>query len=612
MQRPLTCVEICAGAGGQALGLAMAGFVHVALVEYEPDYCKILKTNRPEWNVICADVRDFDGRPFSGVDLLAGGVPCPPFSKAGKQLGRDDDRDLFPEAIRLVNEIKPRAVMLENVRGFLDPDFDEYREYILSSIRQLGYITQIKLLNSSDFGVPQLRPRVVIIGIRKDQRGVFSYPEERPDSSPTVGKVLFDLMASNGWNGAKKWADNANSIAPTLVGGSKKHGGPDLGPTRARKAWAELGVDGLGIANEAPAPDFEGMPKLTSRMMARIQGFPDIWTFGERKTIACRMIGNAFPPPVALAVGKEIRRCLEMDDILILEARKKFHQSLITSGMWGVDSIGVPSNADVGDRAKAKEGKFNVSTLIAQKMAVLAGVPQATGAKKMGTSAGVKFEDLIAQFIRDTFPNLQHLRPGSWTVLSLGNQSSTKASSFAQYEHLEYLMELVNANKKLMTVLGNDYVVAPDIVVYRGLYEDEEINAEGQCINDDICKMAALRKKNGGKPILHASVSAKWTMRSDRAQNSRTEALNLIRNRKGNLPHIMVVTNEPLPSRLASLALGTGDIDCLYHCALYELLDAVRQFGAEHGRDDIVESLENLIDGKRLKDISDLPLDLSV
>lgn len=301
-----------------------------------------------------------------------------------------------------------------------------------------------------------------------------------------------------------------------------------------------------------------------------------------------------------------------MDNILILEARKKFHQSLMESGMWVVDSIGVPSNADVGNRDKAKIGKYNVSTLIAQKLAALVGVPQTTDAKKKGTDAGGKFEDLIAQFIRDTFPNLQHLRPGRWTVLSLGNQNATKASSFAQYEHLEYLMELVNSNSKLMTVLGNDYVVAPDIVVYRGLYEDGEINVDRMYINDDICKMAALRRKNGGKPILHASVSAKWTMRSDRAQNSRTEALNLIRNRKGNLPHIMVVTNEPLPSRLASLALGTGDIDCLYHCALYELLDAVRQFGQEYGRDDIVESLENLIDGKRLKDISDLPLDLSV
>ena len=311
MQRPLTCVEICAGAGGQALGLAMAGFVHVALVEYEQDYCKVLKDNRPEWNVICGDVHDFDGLPYRGVDLLAGGVPCPPFSIAGKQLGHEDERDLFPEAIRLIREIRPRAVMLENVRGFLDSGFEEYRQHIFTSIQELGYVTHIKLLNASDYGVPQLRPRVVIIGIRRDQDGAFEYPQERPNTAPSVGNTLYDLMAKNGWKGAKKWASGANKIAPTLVGGSKKHGGPDLGPTRARSAWAELGVDGRGIANEAPEEDFEGMPRLTSRMMARIQGFPDTWTFGNKKTIACRMIGNAFPPPVAQAVGEKIKECLE-------------------------------------------------------------------------------------------------------------------------------------------------------------------------------------------------------------------------------------------------------------------------------------------------------------
>lgn len=313
MQRPLTCVEICAGAGGQALGLAMAGFVHVALVEYEADYCKVLKDNRPEWNVICADVHDFNGRPYRGVDLFAGGVPCPPFSVAGKQLGKGDERDLFPEAIRLIKEIQPRAVMLENVRGFLDSSFNEYRTHILDSIQELGYKTQIKLLNASNFGVPQLRPRVVIVAIRNDQAGAFSYPDEDSSSAPTVGKTLYDLMAENGWTGAKDWAAKANKIAPTLVGGSKKHGGPDLGPTRARNAWLELGVDGKGIANEAPAPDFEGMPRLTSRMMARVQGFPDTWTFGKRKTVACRMIGNAFPPPVAQAVGEKIKECLKYE-----------------------------------------------------------------------------------------------------------------------------------------------------------------------------------------------------------------------------------------------------------------------------------------------------------
>ena len=311
MQRPLTCVEICAGAGGQALGLALAGFTHVALVEYEAEYCKILKLYRPEWNVICTDVRDFEGKFYQGVDLLAGGVPCPPFSIAGKQLGKDDERDLFPEAIRLIKEMKPRAVMLENVRGFLDSDFDEYRKGILKSIEMLGYNTQIKLLNASDFAVPQLRPRVVIVAIRKDENKSFSYPKGKPGDAPTVGEVLYDLMSENKWKDAKLWAKNANKIAPTLVGGSKKHGGPDLGPVRARKSWAELGVDGRGVADTAPELNFEGMPRLTSKMMARIQGFPDTWIFGKKKTIACRMIGNAFPPPVAQAVGEKIKECLE-------------------------------------------------------------------------------------------------------------------------------------------------------------------------------------------------------------------------------------------------------------------------------------------------------------
>ena len=308
----LTSIERCAGAGGQALGLAMAGFVHVALVEYEKEYCDTLTFNRPEWNVIHTDVRDFSGLPYRGkIDLLSGGVPCPPFSVAGKQLGSDDERDLFPEAIRLVKEINPRAVMLENVRGFLDPIFNEYRENIIESISSLGFKVQIKLLKANDYGVPQLRPRIVIVGIRNDISREFHYPEEHPEKSPTVGKVLYDLMKEKGWKGAKQWAKNANTIAPTIVGGSKKHGGPDLGPARARKAWAELGVDGLGVANEPPSPDFEGMPKLTPRMIARIQGFPDSWSFGLKKTAACRMIGNAFPPPVAYAVGKEIRKVLE-------------------------------------------------------------------------------------------------------------------------------------------------------------------------------------------------------------------------------------------------------------------------------------------------------------
>ncbi len=310
-KRQFTSLEICAGAGGQALGLEQAGFKHVALVELEEDYCACLRTNRPGWNVICDNVRQFSGIEYRGkVDLLAGGVPCPPFSVAGKQLGNKDERDLFPEMLRLVGEIQPRAVMIENVKGFLEPKFANYRTTIMHSLSWMGYRSHIQLLNASDYGVPQLRPRAVIVAIRRDIVDSFHFPDKSESRPLTVGDALFDLMGENGWGGAQAWKEQANKIAPTLVGGSKKHGGPDLGPTRARLAWSELGIDGRGIVDAAPSKDFEGMPKLTPRMMARIQGFPDEWFFGEKKTTACRMIGNAFPPPVAKAVGLEIIKVL--------------------------------------------------------------------------------------------------------------------------------------------------------------------------------------------------------------------------------------------------------------------------------------------------------------
>lgn len=306
-----TSLEICAGAGGQALGLEMAGWHHAGLVEIESAACATLRLNRPHWNVIEGDLFEFSGKDFKGIDLLAGGVPCPPFSKAGKQLGHEDERDLFPEAIRLVGEIRPKAVMLENVRGLLDAVFDDYRKNILDDLGRLGYEAEWRLLNASDFGVPQLRPRVVFVAIRKDLAGGFEWPQPKGIRPPTVGEALYDLMAERGWRSAHRWREWANDIAPTLVGGSKKHGGPDLGPTRAKRAWASLGVDGHGLADDAPDPDFIGLPRLTARMAARIQGFPEEWQFSGRKTSAYRQIGNAFPPPVAEAVGKQILRCLE-------------------------------------------------------------------------------------------------------------------------------------------------------------------------------------------------------------------------------------------------------------------------------------------------------------
>ena len=282
---------------------------------------------------------------------------------------------------------------------------------------------------------------------------------------------------------------------------------------------------------------------------------------------------------------------------LIAQERKRYHESLLRGGVLTIDKNGIPSNAD-------KSSKLSVSIALGIANRLMA----ETHDKSVGQTSGAKFEQLNMEFLTNTFPQLQNLRPGVWHITKLGNRNSMKTSSFAQYEHLDYLNRLTAYDRKLAASMGNDYMVAPDVVVYRDTVSDDEINEDQVFVDDTVCTMADLRKKNGGLPILHASVSAKWTMRSDRAQNSRTEALNLIRNRKGNLPHIVVVTGEPMPARIASLALGTGDIDCVYHFALYELVDAVKEIGAE----DALEMLNVLIEGKRLKDISDLPMDLAV
>ncbi len=302
-------IELCAGAGGQALGLERAGFEHAGLVEIDGHACQTLRLNRPSWVVHEEDLNRFDGRLYKGVDLVAGGFPCPPFSIAGKQLGPDDERDLFPAGLRIIDEVRPKAVMIENVRGILSPAFEAYRDSIEHRLSSMGYVTAWRLFNAADFGVSQLRPRVLIVALKKQYASEFSWPVSKRKAQP-VGQLLHDLMGSRGWRGADAWRDGADTIAPTVVGGSKKHGGPDLGPTRAKKAWAALGVDGMGIANDAPAEDFEGMPRLTVRMVARVQGFPDQWGFSGKKTAAYRQVGNAFPPPVAFAVASAIAKAI--------------------------------------------------------------------------------------------------------------------------------------------------------------------------------------------------------------------------------------------------------------------------------------------------------------
>jgi len=311
-------VEVCAGAGGQSLGLHKAGFQHSLAIEIDATAASTLRDNLGA-PVAVGDVADREvWRPddYAGVTLFAGGVPCPPFSVAGRQLGSSDERDLFAWAIEQVGVIEPRAVMLENVRGLASARFSAYRQRVIDRLYELGYVGEWKLLHAADFGVPQLRPRFVLVAMRPEDHAYFRFPESGSEGRVTVGEALADLMGARGWSGAHEWAQLASDIGPTLVGGSKKHGGADLGPTRAKQAWSRLYVDGRGVADEAPdrgAPSArERHPRLTVEMTARIQGWKphDHWIFQGRKTAQYRQIGNAFPPPVAEAIGRALDAAL--------------------------------------------------------------------------------------------------------------------------------------------------------------------------------------------------------------------------------------------------------------------------------------------------------------
>jgi DNA (cytosine-5)-methyltransferase 1 len=341
----LEVVEICAGAGGQTLGLERAGFRHRVAVELDQHAARTLRHNLHEIlgyseqaaqdTVKVGDVADratWDPNEHTGVDLLAGGVPCPPFSIAGKQLGATDERDLFAWAVELCGKMKPKALLLENVRGLSANRFAAYRQHVLDRLRAHGYIGDWKLLQANEFGVSQLRPRFVLVALQPEYAEYFAWPEPHAQKPLSVGELLKDLMASGGWEDDQvdEWVLKANDIAPTIVGGSKKHGGADLGPTRAKRAWADRGVDAMGVRDAPPEKGWrpaDGVPgpKLTTAMVARIQGWSDIepangndsnsrqefrWRFLGRKTSVYRQIGNAFPPPVAKALGESIRNAL--------------------------------------------------------------------------------------------------------------------------------------------------------------------------------------------------------------------------------------------------------------------------------------------------------------
>lgn len=279
-----------------------------------------------------------------------------------------------------------------------------------------------------------------------------------------------------------------------------------------------------------------------------------------------------------------------MIEAWLTKARREFHATLL-GGILTKSTTGVPSNAD-----KASKPSREIAASILDQLG-----PAKTAPKLPGQTAGADFEGVCASFVHVCFERMQHLRPGSFTVAKGGG-----IAMFDQYAHLDDLEAIAKVNREIATAIGSDYLIKPDIVVTRAPETDETINAKGALVDVDTGRLSSLRSVNQPLEILHASISCKWTLRSDRAQNARSEGLNLVRNRKGRLPHIAVITGEPTPGRVASLALGTGDIDCVYHFALYELRNAL----VDQGREETLDLLDTMIEGKRLRDISDLPLDL--
>ncbi|MFF3915023.1 DUF6339 family protein [Streptomyces sp. NPDC001852] len=309
-------LEICAGAGAQALGLERAGFDPVMLIETKADACFSIGLNRPEWDIICMDVLQFHLglRPdVTGVDLVSGGLPR---VKSLATVGRAEDteeRRVLRAAISLACEIKPKAVLFENVPDLIDdPEFDADRAWIEEELLRAGLRSSWKVLNAADFSVPQNRKSGFLIALRDPYFARFAWPEPSGAPAPTVGQVLGPSMSARGWPGAGHWIRRADRIAPALVGGSDRRGGADLGPTGSKKAWAALGVNGNSLGDEPPGPDFsvDDEPKLTVEQAAMIQSFPADWKLHGGKTSRYRQVGHAMPPPLATAVGLAIAAAL--------------------------------------------------------------------------------------------------------------------------------------------------------------------------------------------------------------------------------------------------------------------------------------------------------------
>jgi DNA (cytosine-5)-methyltransferase 1 len=318
----LTFVDVCSGAGGLALGLERAGFRPRLVLDEDDDACRTLRANRPHWTVLQADLLDFDPseHPESyDVDLLSAGLPRVKSNATAARAESGVEERLLEAAVYLAHAVGPRALLVENVPTLVHSDkFRGFREFARAELDHLGYEFSWFVLNAADFGVPQDRQQGVLVAIKKQWFPAFQPPSPTVTDHVSVGEALACSMRSRGWKDAERWAAQATTVAPTLVGGSKNRGGADLGPAGTKRKWEKVGVNAHSLGDEIPGPDFvwapdlgrEGMVRLTVDQTALLQSFPPEWEITGRKTARYRQVGQASPPPVGEALGRAIAEAL--------------------------------------------------------------------------------------------------------------------------------------------------------------------------------------------------------------------------------------------------------------------------------------------------------------
>ncbi|MEU0430972.1 DNA cytosine methyltransferase [Streptomyces sp. NPDC006290] len=318
----LTLVDVCSGAGGLALGLERAGFEPRLLLDEDTDACRTLRANRPHWNVLQTDLLDLEPSEHQesyDVDLLSAGLPRVKSNATAARTESGDEERLVKAAVYLAHAVRPRALLIENVPALADSDkFRDFHEFARAELEHLGYEFSWFVLNAADFGVPQDRRQGVLVAIKKRWFPSFRSPSPTVTDHVSVGEALAPSMRSHGWKDADRWAAQASSVAPTLVGGSKNRGGADLGPAGTKRKWEKLGVNAHSLGDEIPGPDFvwapelgkDGMVRLTVDQAALLQSFPKDWEITGKKTARYRQIGHASPPPVGEALGLAIAHAL--------------------------------------------------------------------------------------------------------------------------------------------------------------------------------------------------------------------------------------------------------------------------------------------------------------